>query len=99
MTKYLLTYKMWWRIILCIVLYNFLYKINNFLLIKVKTIFILLKPINKEKNLYINVPKKKNLFNINKKISDKSKTIKIPNVKHITSKTKYITSNQLRLEI
>lgn len=38
----------------CIVLRNALYKTNNFSVAKAKTMLLLVKPISKGKNLYIN---------------------------------------------
>lgn len=76
-----------------IILYNILYKINNFFLAKIKVILPLIKPISKKKSLYIDIPDKKNPTSINEKILNKSKIIKMLDIKPIIPKNKYITSS------
>lgn len=68
----------------------------------------LLKLIGKKKSLDTNIFDKKNLA-LNKKdltsidkaikIADKNKDIKMSDIKQISLKNEYITSNQLKLEI
>lgn len=59
---------------------------------KVEAMLFLIKPINKQKSLYINAFNKKDWASIDKKISNKSKAIVILDVKQITSKSKYTNS-------
>lgn len=53
---------------------------------------LLIKPINKEKSLYIDTFNRKNLASINKKILDKSEATKMSDVKYITFESKYTIS-------
>lgn len=85
-----------------IILYNILYKINNFLIAKIKAILLLIKLISKKNCLYIDAfdkqdltLDKKNLATINKAIemSGRSKYIKMPDVRYISLKSKYNTFN------
>lgn len=70
---------------------------------KKKIILLLVKLINKEESLYINAFNKKDLVfnkrdpaNINEvaKMPDRSKNIKLSDIKHIISKSQHISSSQ-----
>lgn len=54
--------------------------------------FFLAKLINEKKSLYRNAFDRKNPANIDKNILHKSKTVKMPKVKLIISKSKHPTS-------
>lgn len=83
----------------CIILYNILYKINDFLIGKSKVLLFLAKLIGKENSSYIDALNMKNLVNINEKMLDKSEATEIPKIKLITLKSKYITFIRLRSRI
>lgn len=87
---------------------NTSYKTNSFLIIKIEGILSLIEPMSKKNSLYRNlfdkkdlILTKKDLIGINKvvEISNRNKNIKMSNIRHIISKNKYITSNQLKSEI
>lgn len=75
-----------------IVLCNILHKINNFSIVKIKTILLLVKSINKEKSLYIDTYNKKNLTNIDEKMLDSNKVTKFLIIKYITFENKHTIS-------
>lgn len=87
---------------------NTSYKTNSFLIINIEGILSLIEPMSKKNSLYRNlfdkkdlILTKKDLIGINKvvEISNRNKNIKMSNIRHIISKNKYITSNQLKSEI
>lgn len=84
-----------------IILRNTLYKINGILIVKAEDMLSLIKPISIKKSLYTNIFNKKNLASINKiaKIPGKNKDLKIPDIKYIIFKSKYITFSRLRSKI
>lgn len=59
----------------------------------------LIQSISEKESLYIDIFDKKNLVEINKKISNKNKVAKILNFKYITSKSEYNTFTQLKPKI
>lgn len=82
---------------------NTLCTINNFLIIKTEDIWPLIKSIQKEESLYIEILnirdlafEKKDLINIDgvEKMSGRNKDTKIPNIRHIILKNKYTISSQ-----
>lgn len=75
-----------------IFIYNILYKTNDFLVAKIKTLLSLAKKINKKESLYTDTIDKKNLADIDDQISNKNKAAKMPKIKLITPKSNYITS-------
>lgn len=75
-----------------IVSYNTLHKTNNFPMAKIEAILLLIKPISKEKSLFTDAPDRKNPTSSDKEMSDRSKVAKMPEVKHIISESKHITS-------
>lgn len=58
---------------------------------KAKVMFLLSKPINKEKSLLINIFNKRNLLATDKKMLDKSETAEMLKVELIIFKNKLIT--------
>lgn len=91
--KHLSTYEIWQKTVYYIILHNILCKINHFLIAKLKTILPLAKSISKKKSPYTNIFNIKNMASIDKIILDRSKTVKIPEVKLITPENKQIISN------
>lgn len=98
-SKHFSTYKIWQEIVRSTILNNTLHKINDFLVVKAKTMLLLVKPINKKKSPYKDAFNRKELACINKKIPNRSKATEIPKVKLITLKSKYTTLTHLILGI
>lgn len=85
--KHLSIYKVRWEIACCIVLYNTLYKTNDFSIAKTKAMLLLAKPISEEKSPYTNALDKRDLADIDKEIPNKNKVIEMLKVKVITPKS------------
>lgn len=66
---------------------------------KAEVKLFLIESISEERSLYINAPDKRNLIDINKKMSDQSQAIKILDIKYIIFENKYSIFTQFRLGI
>lgn len=101
MTKHLSIYKVQQDTICRTVPCNTLYKTNDFPRAKAEAILLLIKPISKKKSLYIDTLDGKDPAGINEvaEMLGRSEDIEMQNVKHIRSKSKYITFSQSRLGI
>lgn len=102
MTKHYLICKIQQNMTYYTVLCNTLYKTNSFLIAKIEVILFLIELINRKKSSYIDifnnknlVFNKKNLAGINNtvKMPNKSKNIKMLDVRHIIFKNKHIISS------